>query len=153
MFNKDFKEFVSLLNAHRVEYLVVGGYALAAHGHPRFTGDLDIWLQRSAVNAQRTVDALHAFGLGSPDISAADLTKPDSVVQLGYPPCRIDLLTAIDGVSFEPCAARREIVQIDTMPVPFIGLDDFKTNKRTAGRPKDLADLASLEENLGDKKT
>ena len=102
---------------------------------------------------QRTVDALRDFGLGSPDISVADLTKPDCVAQLGHPPCRIDLLTAIDGVSFEHCAARREIVQIDAMPVPLIGLDDFKTNKRTAGRPKDLADLASLEENPGDKKT
>ena len=98
MFNKDFSEFVSLLNAHGVEYLVVGGYALAAHGHPRFTGDLDIWLQQSKANASRVLDALRAFGFGSLDISVSGLLKPDGVVQLGYPPGRIDLLTSIDGV-------------------------------------------------------
>ncbi len=146
MFNKDFSEFVSLLNAHGVEYLVVGGYALAAHGHPRFTGDLDIWLRPSKENAERTIEALRAFGFGSLDISVADLLKPDAVVQLGYPPGRIDLLTAIDGVSYEQCAARREMVRIQNLSVPFIGLDDFKTNKRASGRLKDLADLESLED-------
>lgn len=146
MFNKDFSEFVSLLNAHGVEYLVVGGYALAAHGHPRFTGDLDIWLRPNEENAGRTIAALRAFGFGSLDITTADLLKPEAVVQLGYPPGRIDLLASIDGVSFELCAARREMVRIGELSVPFIGLDDFKTNKRASGRPQDLADLASLEE-------
>ncbi len=146
MFNKDFSEFVSLLNAHRVEYLVVGGYALAAYGHPRFTGDLDIWLRASDENAGRTIEALRAFGFGSLDIAAADLVKPDAVVQLGYPPGRIDLLASIDGVSFDECAARREMVRIKDMNVPFIGLDDFKANKRASGRLKDLADLESLGE-------
>ena len=149
MFNKDFSEFVSLLNAHGVEYLVVGGYALAAHGHPRFTGDLDIWLRPSDENANRTMDVLRAFGFGSLDISVADLLKPDAVVQLGYPPGRIDLLTSIDGVSYEQCAARREMVQIRNLAAPFIGLDDFKTNKRASGRLKDLADLESLEDKGG----
>lgn len=146
MFSKDFSEFVSLLNAHHVEYLVVGGYALAAHGHPRFTGDLDIWVQQSEENASRMLGVLHAFGFGSLDISISDLLKPNVVIQLGYPPGRIDLLTAIDGVSFEQCVARRQIVQIKELPVPFIGLDDFKTNKRASGRHKDLADLESLED-------
>lgn len=146
MFNKDFSEFVSLLNAHGVEYLVVGGYALAAHGHPRFTGDLDIWLRASETNAGHAMDALRAFGFGSLNIAAADLLKPDSVVQLGYPPGRIDLLTSIDGVSFEQCAARREMVRINNLSVPFIGLEDFKTNKRASGRLKDLADLETLKD-------
>ena len=150
MLNKDFSEFVSLLNAHGVEYLVVGGYALAAHGHPRFTGDLDIWLEMSEMNAGRTLAALHEFGFGSLNIAVADLLKADTVVQLGYPPGRIDLLTSIDGVSFANCAGRREIVQINSLAVPFIGLDDFKINKRASGRLKDLADLESLEDKSGD---
>ena len=145
MFNKDFSEFVSLLNAHGVEYLVVGGYALAAHGHPRFTGDLDIWLRPSAANAELTLKALAEFGFGALQIAASDLIEPDTVVQLGHPPGRIDLLTAIDGVAFEACAARREVVVVQGLSVPFIGLEDFKTNKRSAGRLKDLADLESLE--------
>ena len=151
MFNKDFSEFVSLLNAHGVEYLVVGGYALAAHGHPRFTGDLDIWLQQSKANASRVLDALRAFGFGSLDISVSDLLKPDGVVQLGYPPGRIDLLTSIDGVSFDLCSARKEMVLIQGLPIPFIGLEDFKTNKKATGRLKDLADLESLNQRTGDK--
>ena len=145
MFNKDFSEFVSLLNAHGVEYLVVGGYALAVHGHPRFTGDLDIWLQRTPVNTERTLSALQAFGFGSLQISAADLMQPDAVVQLGFPPGRIDLLTSIDGVSFDTCAARPEVMVVHGLQVPFIGLEDFKANKRASGRLKDLADLESLE--------
>ena len=151
MFNKDFSEFVSLLNAHGVEYLVVGGYALAAHGHPRFTGDLDIWLQQSKANASRVLDALRAFGFGSLDISVSDLLKPDGVVQLGYPPGRIDLLTSIDGVSFDLCSTRKEMVLIQGLPIPFIGLEDFKTNKKATGRLKDLADLESLNQRTGDK--
>ena len=151
MFNKDFSEFVSLLNAHGVEYLVVGGYALAAHGHPRFTGDLDIWLQQSKANASRVLDALRAFGFGSLDISVSGLLKPDGVVQLGYPPGRIDLLTSIDGVSVDLCSARKEMVLIQGLPIPFIGLEDFKTNKKATGRLKDLADLESLNQRTGDK--
>ena len=144
MFNKDFSEFVSLLNGHGVEYLVVGGYALAAYGHPRFTGDLDIWLRPSGENAARVVEALRAFGFGSLAIAATDLLKPEAVVQLGYPPGRIDLLTSIDGVTFEQCAARREIFRIKELSVPFIGLEGFKINQRASGRLKDLADLESL---------
>jgi len=146
MLNPDFKEFAELLNAHRVDYLVVGGYALAAHGHPRYTGDIDFWLDRSAVNIERLQVALREFGFGSLDLKPEDF-QPDTVIQLGQPPRRIDLLMGIDGVAFENCFKRREVIDIQGLPLNFIGLDDFKANKRASGRNKDLADL----EALGDK--
>ena len=144
MLNRDFKEFAELLDAKGVEYLLVGGYALAAHGHPRYTGDIDFWVRPAEDNLARLMDALHSFGFGSLGLSVGDFTG-DTVVQLGHPPRRIDLLTAIDGVSFEACFARREQVVIDGVPLSIIGLEDFKTNKRASGRAKDLADLESLE--------
>lgn len=146
MLNKDFKEFAELLNSTGVEYLIVGGYALAAHGHPRYTGDLDIWLRREAGNVDKLLRVLDSFGFGSLGLTAADFLRPDTVVQLGYPPARIDLLTGIDGVEFEKCYARRVSVLSDGISIPFIGLDDFRTNKSAAGRAKDLADLESLDE-------
>ncbi|CAM3898072.1 hypothetical protein [Roseateles saccharophilus] len=145
MLNPDFKEFAELLNAHRVDYLVVGGYALAAHGHPRYTGDIDFWLARSPENIGRLLTVLQEFGFGSLKLQAADLA-PDSVIQLGQPPRRIDLLMGIDGVEFDACFARREVVAIDGLPLNFIGLDDFKANKRASGRLKDLADLEALDD-------
>ena len=146
MLNSDFKEFVALLLSENVEFLIVGGYALAAYGHPRYTGDLDIWLEPSRENAARVQVALKHFGFGGLGITLEDLTTPGSVVQLGYPPRRIDLLSAIDGVQFEPCFARRETIVVEGLPLPFIGLADFKTNKRSVGRAKDLADLESLQD-------
>ena len=97
MLNKDFKEFIQLLNSRNVEYLIVGGYALAAHGHPRYTGDIDIWLDRTDKNISLVLDALREFGFGDLGISVADLSSPNSVVQLGYPPARIDLPSSIVG--------------------------------------------------------
>ncbi len=144
MLNRDFKEFAELLNARSVEYLVVGGYALAAHGHPRYTGDIDFWIRPTADNIARLLSALHDFGFGSLGLTAGDFGA-DTVVQLGQPPRRIDLLTSIDGVSFESCFARREQIELDGVPLGIIGLEDFKTNKRAAGRLKDLADLESLD--------
>ncbi|RZL33647.1 MAG: hypothetical protein EOP35_17370 [Rubrivivax sp.] len=145
MLNPDFKEFAELLNAHRVEYLVVGGYALAAHGHPRYTGDIDFWLDRSPANVERLLAALQEFGFGSLDLKHSDFA-PDTVIQLGQPPRRIDLLMDIDGVHFDACFQRREIVDIDGLPLNFIGLDDFKANKRASGRLKDMADLEALDD-------
>ena len=144
MLNPDFKEFVELFNAHGVEYLVVGGYALAAHGHPRYTGDIDLWLRRTPENAARAMRALADFGFGSLGPAAEDLLHPDRVIQLGHPPRRIDLLTSIDGVEFDACYAGRQSVAHDGVVLPIIGLADFRTNKRASGRPQDLADLASL---------
>ena len=141
MLNQDFKEFAALLASNRVEYLIVGGYALAAYGHPRYTGDLDFWIGADSLNAQRTLGVLKEFGFGGLDIALDDLTVPGHVVQLGFPPRRIDLLTSIDGVEFAACYSRRMTVPIDGLDLNFIGLEDFKTNKRASGRLQDLADL------------
>jgi hypothetical protein len=145
MLTPDFKEFAALLNSNRVEYLVVGGYALAAYGHPRYTGDLDFWIGTQSENADRVLAALAAFGFGSLGIKKGDLVAPNQVIQMGFPPARIDLLTSIDGVSFAECYERRMIVEVDGLPLGFIALEDFKTNKKAVGRYKDLADLEALE--------
>ena len=146
MLSRDFKEFAELLNANGVEYLVVGGYALAAHGQPRYTGDLDVWLRVTPDNIERVLSALDTFGFGSVGLSAADFMQPDAVIQLGYPPGRIDLLASADGVTFEACHARRIEVVVAGVSLPVIGLDDFKANKRASGRAKDLADLEALRD-------
>jgi Nucleotidyl transferase of unknown function (DUF2204) len=144
MLNRDFKECVASFNAHGVDYLVVGGYALAAHGRPRYTGDIDLWVRPTGQNARRVLAALKAFGLGALVITETDLTTPGNVIQLGYPPRRIDLLTSIDGVEFEACHGRRLTLPIDGVELPVIGLDDFKANKRATGRTQDRADLEAL---------
>ena len=151
MLNQDFKEFAELLVSNRVEYLIVGGYALAAYGHPRYTGDLDFWVGTDVANAQRVMRALEAFGFGTLGIGLSDLTGKNSVIQLGYPPRRIDLLTSIDGVEFAPCYERRMVVPVDGLNLNFIALEDFKTNKRATGRHKDLADLEELDGKLPDQ--
>lgn len=145
MLSSDFKEFAALLNSNEVEYLVVGGYALAAYGHPRYNGHLDFWIGTAVDNAQRVLVALDQFGFGSLGIQLQDLTEPEQVIQMGFPPARIDLLTSIDGVDFATCYERRLNVQIDGLEMSFIGLHDFKLNKKAVGRHKDLADLEVLE--------
>ena len=142
--DKDFKEFVSLLNAHKVQYLIVGGYAVAAHGLPRYTGDFDTWVWLSQQNAQKVVDVLEAFGFGGLGLSVEDFSREDSVVQLGYPPHRIDLLTTLTGLTFEDAWSHRLEVDIDGEIVGFIGREDLISNKRAVGRPQDLADVSRL---------
>ncbi len=144
MLFRDFKEFVALLNAHEVEYLIVGGYAMALHGRPRNTGDLDVWIARNPGNAIKLLNALNAFGFDGLGLTQADFEAPDQVVQLGYPPFRIDLLTAIDGIEFPAAWPRRETITHDGLTLSFIGLDDLKTNKRASGRPRDIDDLEQL---------
>jgi predicted nucleotidyltransferase len=144
MLNRDFKEFAELLNARSVDYLVVGGYALAAHGHPRYTGDIDFWVRPTTENIARLLSALDDFGFGSLGLTASDFAT-NTVVQLGQPPRRIDLMTSIDGVTFEACFARCERVELAGVRLNIIGLDDFRINKRSVGRLKDLADLESLD--------
>ena len=143
MLNRDFQEFAQCLAARGVEYLLVGGYALAAHGHPRYTGDIDFWVNSNAENIARLLLALDDFGFGSLGLKPADFDA-DTVVQLGHPPGRIDLLTAIDGVSFDDCFARRQQADVGGVELSIIGLEDFIANKRSTGRLKDLADLESL---------
>ncbi len=144
MLSKDFKEFVTLLNENGVEYLVVGGYAMALHGRPRHTGDLDLWVRPSAENAVQLMQCLRQFGFGSLGLESTDFVEANQIIQLGYPPFRIDLITGIDGVDFEAAWPNRETVIHDGLPIHFIGLADLKANKRASGRPRDLDDLENL---------
>lgn len=144
--DQDFNEFVQLLLANDVRFLIIGGYALAAHGAPRYTGDLDTWLWVNSDNADRVLVVLESFGFGSLNITREDLLNPDTVIQLGYPPHRIDLLTGIDGVSFDEAWNRRVEFEVNGRQVPFISREDLITNKRAVARPQDLADVAKLEE-------
>lgn len=144
MLNPDFREFIQSLNDNRVRYLVVGGYAVALHGHPRYTKDLDVWIEATPENAARMVKALEQFGFGSLGLRAEDFLVPDQVIQLGYAPNRIDLLSTLEGVDFDSCYAARVEVEMDGLTVHFIGLDDLKANKQAAGRLQDLADLEGL---------
>jgi predicted nucleotidyltransferase len=145
MFSPDFREFVELLNKNEVKYMVVGGYAVGFHGHPRYTGDLDIWLLPDPENATRILKAITAFGFGSLDIKKEDLVKEDSIIQLGYPPLRIDLLTNIDGVHFNECYPNRKTTEIDGLLVNFIGYSDLIKNKKASGRHQDLGDIENLQ--------
>jgi hypothetical protein len=142
----DFSELLALFNAHHVEYLIVGGYALAFHGAPRFTGDLDIFVRPEAANAQRILTALEAFGFASVGLTPSDFERPDQVVQLGVPPVRIDLITSITGVSWDEAWAGKVSGRYGDMPVYYIGREQFVANKRATGRTKDVADLEVLGE-------
>lgn len=139
-------EFLESFIEHDVRFLVVGGYALAAHGLPRATGDFDAWVWIDASNARRIVSALADFGFGGLDLTEVDFNREDSVVQLGYPPYRIDILTSIDGVDFEQAWDRRMTVDVDDLILNVIGRDDLIRNKTAAGRPQDLADVDRLRQ-------
>ncbi len=141
----DFAEFCGCLTANDVRFLVVGGYAVAAHGHPRYTDDLDIWLLLGHENALGVLRALDQFGFGSLGLVDQDFLRPNQVVQLGYPPLRIDLLTNVDGLDFDECWPRRVIIDIGGRQVPFLAREDLLTNKRTSARAQDLADVEALD--------
>jgi len=143
--NQDFKEFIKSLNDNAVRYLVVGGYAVALHGYPRYTKDIDIWVEMTSENAARVIKATNQFGFGSLDLNAADFIVPDQIIQLGYPPRRIDILTTLPGVEFSDCYILRVIIPMEGVPVNFIDLDNLKKNKKASGRHQDLADLEALE--------
>ena len=143
---KDFRDLLKLLNAHKVEYLIVGAYALAFHGAPRYTGDMDIYVKPNPTNAQRIMAALNDFGFGSVELSAADFEAEDKVVQLGFPPVRVDIVTSITGVSWEKAASGRIEGMYGNVPVYYVGREQFISNKRALGRKKDLADLEAIGE-------
>ncbi len=145
MIGKDFREFIALLNKNEVKYLVVGGYALAFHGHPRYTKDLDIWVWTEHKNAGNIVKALEEFGFSSLELKEDDFLKPGYVVQLGQPPNRIDLLTSVTGLAFDACYASKVQLDIQGSVVDFVDLENFKKNKKALGRHQDLADLENLE--------
>ena len=126
--------------------MIVGGYALAFHGVPRFTGDLDLLVKPDLANARRILEALEAFGFTSVGLSTSDFEHPAQVVQLGVPPVRIDLITSVTGVSWEEAASGRILGVYGDVPVAYIGREQFVMNKRATGRQQDLADLEALGE-------
>ncbi|MBI4818800.1 MAG: nucleotidyltransferase [Deltaproteobacteria bacterium] len=135
---KDLREFIECLNSNGVEYLIVGGFAVAFHGRPRFTGDIDFLVRPTEANAQRVMAALRDFGFSNLSLTPADLTSPGQIVQLGRPPNRIDLLTAISGVPTDEAFARGQASTLDGLPVAFIGRSDLIDNKRAAAPSEGL---------------
>jgi predicted nucleotidyltransferase len=140
----DFKEFLQLLRSAKIEYLLIGGYAVGHYGFPRATGDLDIWVATHDENATRLVDTLRRFGFDVPELNKSLFQKPKHVVRMGVPPVRLEILSSIDGVEFQDCYRRRENAVIDGVEVDVISLADLKTNKRASGRHQDLTDLEKL---------
>ena len=142
--DENYVEFIGLLNAREVRYLIVGGYAVNLYGYPRYTGDIDIWLWLDPANVARAIACVNDFGFAALGIEPADLAGPNKVLQLGYEPVRIDLLTTVDGVDFDACYARRITVELGSADAPFLSLDDLLRAKAATGRPQDLADVAQL---------
>lgn len=144
--NHDFAEMLKLLATESVEFLVVGGYAVAGHGVPRATGDIDLWIRPTDENAARVWRALGEFGAPRSRLSPASFTEPDVVYQIGSPPHRIDFLTTIDGVDFAAAWPERVRCTVDGIEFPMLSLKHLLENKRATGRPQDLADIARLQE-------
>ncbi len=142
--SKDLREFVALLNGRGVRYLLVGGHAVAYHGHPRYTGDVDFFVEMSPSNATALEGVLKEFGFGELDVSRDDFLQPEIIVQLGRPPYRIDLITSISGVTFAEAWTTRVQTEIDGLPVSIISKELLVRNKRASNRPQDVADLAEL---------
>lgn len=140
----DFKEFLRLLRARGVEYLVVGGWAVIYHGYPRATDDLDIWIAVSPTNAERIVNVFREFGFDVPELSADLFLKDDSLIRIGVEPVRIEVMTSISGVNFEDCYSRRLETELNEEPVSLINLRHLRQNKEASGRLKDLSDLENL---------
>lgn len=146
MLNPDYRDILSAFADANVEYLLVGAYALAAHGQPRATGDIDLWVRPSSENAHRVVNALLAFGAPTSEIRRDDFETPDIVFQMGVSPRRIDILTSIDGVEFESAWTDRMEIVLENGVVPVISRAHFIQNKRAIGRAQDIADIERLEE-------
>lgn len=144
MLTKDFKEFLELLNEHEVKYLIVGGHAVIYYGHVRYTGDLDVWISNSKTNAQRMVKVIEKFGFASLGLSAKDFMTEDVIIQLGYEPDRIDIMTSIEGIKFNESYKRRVKTSIESIEVYLLSKEDLKKNKKSVGRLQDLTDLEKL---------
>ena len=140
----DFREFLKLLNESNVEYLLIGGYAVGYHGYPRATADMDIWVAPSPDNASRLVEVFSRFGMNDPKLSADLFQERGKIVRMGVPPMRIEVLTEIDGVTFEECFAARLSAEIDGQLVNLISREHLRENKRASARHKDLDDLENL---------
>ena len=140
----DFKDFLRLLNFHKVEYMLVGGYAVGYYGYPRATGDMDIWIAVSDTNATKAVAALSDFGMPKESLSKELFLEKDKIIRMGIPPVRIELITGASGVEFNECYKHRDIVEFDDLVINIISLNDLKLNKRAAGRHKDLEDIEHI---------
>lgn len=143
---QDFKELLALFKEYKVEFMIVGGYALAFHGAPRFTGDLDLLVRPNLANAERILTALHLFGFHSAGLTTEDFETPECVVQLGFPPVRIDIITSLTGVVWEEAFAGRVPGRFGDVEVSYLGKSQFIKNKRVIGRHKDLADIEAIEQ-------
>ena len=141
---RDIIEFVELCNKHKVKYLIIGGYAVSIHGHPRSTKDIDVCIEMSEENALKMVNVINDFGFSSLKLSKEDFLKKDSIIQLGLPPLRIDILNDLDGVPFEEAWENKKSVSFENVPVNFIGYNDLIIVKQKAGRPQDIADVDRL---------
>ncbi len=143
--DQDFKEFIQLLNKHEIEYLLIGGFAVALHGYVRNTVDIDFWINNTAKNSVKMVSVLNEFGFQSLNLCAADFEKEDVIIQLGYPPHRIDILTSPEGVTFSECFPKRLVATTsDGVQIQYIDLENLIKNKRAAGRSQDIADIDNL---------
>jgi predicted nucleotidyltransferase len=145
MLNKDYRDLLSVLSEEKVEFLLIGAYALAAHGFPRATMDIDFWIKPTAPNAEAAMKALNRFGAPTDDVSASDFQAENTVFQIGVAPRRIDIVTSIDGLKFDEAFSRSETIEIDGIPVHVLSVADLIVNKRATGRTKDLADAEMLE--------
>lgn len=144
----DFKDFLKSLNAHGVEYLLIGGYAVGYYGYPRATNDMNVWIAIHPNNAERIISALKDFGFDSPDLSTNLFLQDKNIVRMGRPPMRIEIITRISGVNFNDCYAERVVDTIDEIRVNLISLTHLKINKKASGRHKDLDDLEHLPEHF-----
>jgi len=143
--NRDFAEMLGALSAAGAEFLIVGAHALAAHGRPRASGDLDIWIRPTGQNAKRVWEALVSFGAPLKELRVEDLSAPDVVFQIGVVPARIDLLTSVTGLGFDEAWSRRVAIEVDGLRLPFISREDLIHNKTALGRLRDLADIEDLK--------
>ena len=142
----DFKEFLKLLNEHDVRYLLIGAYAVNYHGYIRATGDMDIWIAIDPDNAQKIIEALHAFGIEDPHLHPEVFLQEEKILRMGVPPVRLEITTSISGVEFDECYPSRIVDDLDGVEVNLIDLENLKKNKQASGRPKDLVDLKKLQQ-------
>lgn len=141
---RDFRDFLKLLNDEKVEYLLIGGYAVGYYGYPRATNDIDIWIATTPSNVKKIVEVLNKFGFSNPEINEELFLQKDKIVRMGYPPMRIEILTSISGVKFQECHQKKINDELSGVPVSIISLEDLKINKKASGRYKDLDDLENL---------
>ena len=144
--DRNFKEFIQLLNDNNVQYIVVGGYAVSAHGYPRYTGDIDFWVKPDPENALKLEKVINDFGMGSLNIDRSDFIKEDFIIQLGHPPLRIDIITGVSGLNFDDSWKNKLVLEIQGLKINFISLYHLRINKKASGRSRDLNDLENLPE-------